>query len=146
MASTAPTSTAASTGATTSSAAAANSTAAAATGDRVVRIESEPAGASVSEDGKELCSPTPCDVTFKGEGGAAAKEHKLSLNKKGFKTGSVAVAPTDAKASGKLDGWGGGGSSVPGPAAAPVSAPKFDGCLDNSDCKGGKSCVHGWCK
>jgi serine/threonine protein kinase len=131
-------------GAPTGTATSAATATTAAAANRVVRIESEPAGATVSEDGKELCTPTPCDVTFTGE--AAAKEHKLALNKKGFKASSVVVAPGDAKASGKLDsGWSGGGAS-PGPVSTQPSQPKFDGCLDNSDCRGGKTCVHGWCK
>ena len=109
-----------------------------------MRVESEPAGASVAEDGKELCSPTPCDVTFKGDD--AAKEHKLVLNKRGFKTASVVVAPADTKASSKLDAAWGGGGPAPGPVSTQPATPKFDGCLDNSDCKGGKTCVHGWCK
>lgn len=123
--------------------AAPTATATATSADRVVRVESEPAGATVFEDGKELCSPTPCDVTFKGD--AASKEHKLVLNKTGFKPSSITVAPADTKANGKLV-WSGGGGSTPGPVSTQSSPPKFDGCLDNSDCKGGKTCVHGWCK
>ena len=113
-----------------------------------VRFESEPPGAAVLEDNKELCSPTPCDVTFKGEGGAGAREHKIVLNKKGFKSTTIVVSPSDSKMSSKLDVWasGGGAAVSPGPAQPPTTAPKFDGCLDNSDCKGGKTCVHGWCK
>ena len=144
-ASSAPT-VAATTGQAATSSATPGTATATAAGDRVVRIESDPAGASVSEDGKELCSPTPCDVTFKGEGGAGAKEHKLSLNKKGFKSTSVVVAPADAKASAKLDVWSGGGASVPASTPAATTPPKADGCFDDSECRGGKKCVHGYCK
>jgi serine/threonine-protein kinase len=142
--STAATSASASTTAATSAPA---TSSAAAASDRTVHVDSEPAGASVSEDGKELCASTPCDVTFKDEGGA--KEHKLSFKKAGYKLGSVVVAATDTKASGKLDAWSGGSNAAPvqtpgsGGGASP---PKFDGCLDDSDCKGGRHCMHGWCK
>ena len=121
----------------------------AAAADRVVRIESDPAGASVSEDGKELCSPTPCDVTFKD--GATAKEHKLSLNKKGFKATALTVAATDTKGSIKLEGggtatWGG---SAPPPVTATTpkggSAPAGDICYKNAECRSGV-CDHGTCK
>ncbi len=111
---------------------------------RVVRIETDPAGATVSEDGKELCAQTPCDVTFNEEG--APKEHKLTLAKKGFKGGSVAVAATDTKASGKLDAWTGGGAPagpVKPPPPGPGGGPTY--CLDDSDCRGRK-CTHGICQ
>ena len=134
-----PTATAASTA--TSSAAA----------DRVVRIESEPAGASVSEDGKELCAATPCDVTFKD--GATPKEHKLALNKKGFKATALTVGATDAKASSKLEGGNVGGSwggSAPPPVTTTTppkggNAPSGDICYKNAECRSGV-CDHGTCK
>ncbi|MEZ4300896.1 MAG: serine/threonine-protein kinase [Polyangiaceae bacterium] len=123
----------------------ATSSAAAAPADRVVHVESDPSGASVSEDGKELCAATPCDVTFAGEAGSGTpKEHKLSLNKKGYKNTPLVVSAGDEKASTKLDVWSSGGSIAAPPVTS--SPPKFDGCLDDSDCRGGRKCVHGWCK
>jgi eukaryotic-like serine/threonine-protein kinase len=68
---------------------------------RVVHVESDPPGASVSEGGTEMCSSTPCDVLWKGDAGKG--EHKLALNKKGFKTAKLTVSATDTKASSKLD-------------------------------------------
>jgi len=113
--------------------------------ERVVRLETEPAGVNVTEDGKEVCAATPCDVTFKEEGGP--REHKLVLNKKGYKNGTMTVSATDTKVAGKIEGWSGGGSSGPAPVVTtPTTPPKFDGCLDDSDCKGGRHCMHGWCK
>ncbi|MBK8259584.1 MAG: serine/threonine protein kinase [Polyangiaceae bacterium] len=114
--------------------------------DRVVRIESEPPGASVTEDGKELCAATPCDVTFKGESASSGKEHKLTLNKSGFKSTALTVGAAEAKASTKLSVWVGGGGPVAAPTQTSTAPAKFDGCLDDSDCKGGKKCMHGWCK
>ena len=62
---------------------------------RQIRVESEPSGASVSENGTELCINTPCEVTWKDD--AARAEHKLSLNKKGYRTSKVMVGVTDEK-------------------------------------------------
>ena len=68
---------------------------------RTVKVESDPAGASVNEGNTEVCSSTPCDVVWKGDAGKG--EHKLLLNKKGFKTTKLTVSATDTKASTKLD-------------------------------------------
>ncbi|WP_394824581.1 protein kinase domain-containing protein [Pendulispora albinea] len=50
---------------------------------RAVRIDSDPPGATVTEDAQELCASTPCDVILTGED--ATKEHRLTVAKKGFK-------------------------------------------------------------
>jgi eukaryotic-like serine/threonine-protein kinase len=68
---------------------------------RVVRIDSDPSGASVSEGDLELCTKTPCEVTWKNE--AARAEHKLQINKKGYKTFRATVTTADEKVNGKLD-------------------------------------------
>jgi serine/threonine-protein kinase len=68
---------------------------------RTVKVESDPPGASVNEGNTEVCSSTPCDVVWKGDAGKG--EHKLLLNKKGFKTTKLTVSATDTKASTKLD-------------------------------------------
>jgi eukaryotic-like serine/threonine-protein kinase len=68
---------------------------------RTVKVESDPSGASVNEGNTEVCSSTPCDVVWKGD--AARGEHKLQLNKKGFKTTKLTVSATDTKVSSKLD-------------------------------------------
>jgi serine/threonine-protein kinase len=68
---------------------------------RTVKIESDPPGASVTEGTTEVCSATPCDAVWKGD--AAKGEHKLQLNKKGFKTSKLTVATTDTKVTAKLD-------------------------------------------
>jgi eukaryotic-like serine/threonine-protein kinase len=68
---------------------------------RTVKVESEPSGASVNEGNTEVCSSTPCDVVWKGE--SAKGEHKLQLNKKGFRTSKLTVSATDTKVSSKLD-------------------------------------------
>ena len=73
----------------------------AASAARTVKIESDPAGASVTEGTTEVCASTPCDVVWKGD--VAKGEHKLQLTKKGFKTTKLTVAESDTKVSSKLD-------------------------------------------
>jgi len=68
---------------------------------RQVRVESEPSGATVSEGDTQLCTSTPCELTWKDD--AARSEHKLHINKKGYKTYKVTVAPTDEKVKAALD-------------------------------------------
>ncbi len=80
---------------------AAPTTAAAAPLIRQVRVESEPSGASVSEADTQLCTSTPCELTWKDE--AARTEHKLQLNKKGYRTTKLTVGSSDEKVTGKLE-------------------------------------------
>jgi serine/threonine-protein kinase len=68
---------------------------------RQVRVESDPSGASVSEGDTQLCSSTPCELTWKDD--AARAEHKLQINKKGYKTHKVTVSATDEKVKAALD-------------------------------------------
>jgi eukaryotic-like serine/threonine-protein kinase len=72
--------------------------------DRVVHIETDPAGATVAvKDGKDLCDSTPCDIPFRGEDAAADKIHKLTVSKKGFKSKDIKVSPVDDKVKVTLD-------------------------------------------
>jgi serine/threonine-protein kinase len=68
---------------------------------RQVRVESEPSGASVYEGDTQLCTSTPCELTWKDD--AARAEHKLNINKKGYKTFKATVSPTDEKVKATLD-------------------------------------------
>jgi hypothetical protein len=68
---------------------------------RQVRIDSDPQGASVSENGTELCTATPCELTWKDD--AARADHKLALTKKGWKTTKVTVGTSDEKLKATLD-------------------------------------------
>ncbi len=70
---------------------------------RILRIESEPSGAVVSDLGVQVCMHTPCDVYWQGN--AAKLEHKLTLEKRGFKTATLTVALADEKVNAKLDAW-----------------------------------------
>lgn len=61
-----------------------------------VLITSDPPGASVKEDGKEQCAPTPCDVVFRGEAADSSKQHKLLISKHGYKPETRLVRSSDA--------------------------------------------------
>jgi eukaryotic-like serine/threonine-protein kinase len=82
---------------------------------RVIKVESEPSGGSVTDNGTEVCSATPCEITWKGD--AVKAEHKLVINKKGYKNYKVTVGAGDEKVSAKLDviPTGGGGPRPPPP-------------------------------
>jgi serine/threonine protein kinase len=66
-----------------------------------IRIESDPMGASVSEGDTQICTATPCEHTWKDE--AARTEHKLQLNKRGYRTFKANVDAADEKVVAKLD-------------------------------------------
>jgi serine/threonine protein kinase len=50
-----------------------------------IRINTEPDGATVKEDGVELCGSTPCDILYKGTDADPAREHKLTLTRQGYR-------------------------------------------------------------
>jgi TonB family protein len=93
-------------------------------GIRILRVESEPSGAGVSDRGVEVCMQTPCEIYWRGD--SAAAEHKLTLTKRGFRTALLTVAPSDEKVTGKLDAWTttevGAAVGVPTPAAPAATA------------------------
>ncbi|MDB4993801.1 MAG: Serine/threonine protein kinase PrkC, regulator of stationary phase [Myxococcaceae bacterium] len=66
----------ASTGAASSSAAPAAATA--------VHVKTEPEGAVVREDGKEVCAATPCEIAYRGD--EAQATHHLVVSKAGFRS------------------------------------------------------------
>jgi TonB family protein len=72
-----------------------------AAGLRLVRIETEPPGARVSDRGTEVCLSTPCELVWRGAG--ATLEHKLLATRVGFKPGIIVVAPDDEKATLRLE-------------------------------------------
>ena len=51
-----------------------------------LRINTDPDGASVKEDGVEVCSSTPCDILYRGPSADPTLDHKLTLNRNGYKT------------------------------------------------------------
>jgi serine/threonine-protein kinase len=68
---------------------------------RQVRVESDPPGASVYEGETQLCTSTPCELTWKDD--AARGEHKLQVNKRGYRGAKVTVGSADEKVSAKLE-------------------------------------------
>ncbi len=76
---------------------------------RVVRVESEPAGAVVTEAGRPICPATPCEARFAD----AAAAHVISLEKAGWKPQRVSVGPTDDRVSARLQ-------ALPATPAAPM--------------------------
>jgi serine/threonine-protein kinase len=50
-----------------------------------VRVNTDPDGATVKEDGVELCSSTPCDLLYKGADADPARDHKLTLTRAGYR-------------------------------------------------------------
>jgi len=68
-----------------------------AAGIRLVRIESEPPGARVTDRGVEVCMATPCRIVLQGEGVHA--EYRLRLTRYGYKPADLLVRPEDETAS-----------------------------------------------
>ena len=67
-----------------------------------VRINSDPDGANVKEDGIEVCSSTPCDIVYKGSEADPTREHRLTLSRAGFRPESRTVKVGDTPVSVKL--------------------------------------------
>jgi serine/threonine-protein kinase len=83
-----------------------------------IHVTSDPPGASVREDGAELCASTPCDVAFKGDAADPAKVHKLLVQKQGFRPEARNVKALDAALAVKMV-KGGGFARPPPPAPSP---------------------------
>ena len=67
-----------------------------------VRINSDPDGASVREDGVEVCSSTPCDIVYKGPDADPAKDHHLAVTRNGYRPESRTVKVGDSPVTVKL--------------------------------------------
>jgi serine/threonine-protein kinase len=85
-----------------------------------VRVNTEPDGASVKEDGVELCSSTPCDILYKGADADAAKEHRLTFLHAGYRPEARNVRVGDSPVNVKLAALPAAPRYVPPQAAAPV--------------------------
>ena len=59
-----------------------------------VRFVTDPPGASVKEDGQELCAATPCDHAFSAD---MSVEHKVVIAKNGFKADTRMVKASDSE-------------------------------------------------
>lgn len=99
-----------------------------AAGSERVILNSDPDGASVKEDGVEICTSTPCAITYRGADADPAKEHKLVFSKGGFKSEAKTIKLADSPVTVKLakeaprwnPGAGNAGTKEPGPAPPPA--------------------------
>ncbi|WP_437325704.1 TonB family protein [Sorangium sp. So ce381] len=93
---------------------------------RIVRIESAPPGARVSDRGTEVCLATPCRLVLQGAGSRA--EYRLQLTKPGYRPAVLVVRPEDETASAELEAF----AAAPPPGsrlaagALPEPAPPTD--------------------
>ena len=67
-----------------------------------VRVNTDPDGAGVKEDGVELCSSTPCDILYKGSDADPSRDHKLMLTRQGYRPETRSVKATDSALTVKL--------------------------------------------
>ncbi len=67
-----------------------------------VRVNSDPDGASVKEDGVELCSSTPCDILYKGADADPSREHKLTVSRPGYRVEARTLKVGDSPVAVKL--------------------------------------------
>jgi serine/threonine protein kinase len=67
-----------------------------------LRVTTEPDGASVKENGVEVCSSTPCDILYEGDDTDPSREHKLTLSRQGYRTEIRSVTAVDGRISAKL--------------------------------------------
>jgi len=82
-----------------------------------VRVNTDPDGAAVKEDGVELCTSTPCDILYKGPDADPSREHKLTLARQGYRPETRSVRATDGPVTVKL-------SKADLPRIVPQSAPR----------------------
>jgi serine/threonine-protein kinase len=54
-----------------------------------LRVDSDPDGASVREDGVELCSATPCDIFYKGPEADPSHDHSIVFARPGYRSETV---------------------------------------------------------
>jgi serine/threonine-protein kinase len=67
-----------------------------------IRINTDPDSASVKEDGYEICSSTPCELTYKGPDADPNKDHKLLISKTGYKVETRTIKLGDSPVTVKL--------------------------------------------
>ncbi|XXY54409.1 TonB family protein [Sorangium sp. So ce269] len=86
---------------------------------RIVRIESAPPGARVSDRGTEVCLATPCRLVLQGAGSRA--EYRLQLTKPGYRLAELVVRPEEETASAELEALA-AAAPVPSPPSSQVAA------------------------
>jgi serine/threonine protein kinase len=69
---------------------------------RKVRVNTDPDGANVKENGVELCSATPCDIVYEGDDAYPVREHKLTFARPGYRVEMRGVKADDSGVNVKL--------------------------------------------
>ncbi len=93
-------------------------------------ITTDPPGATIREDGVEICTATPCEVTLRGTTAAdAGKVHRLLVTKPGYRIETRQVRAGDPPVTIKLTRWTGGTHAAPKP-TGDGPAPNPDGYKD----------------
>ena len=87
-----------------------------------LHVSSDPSGANVREDGKELCATTPCDIAYRGDDANPGKEHRLLLIKNGFRAETRTFKAGDPPLQVRLARAPVGSTYVPPPAKPAESA------------------------
>jgi hypothetical protein len=67
-----------------------------------IRVSTEPDGATVKENGVELCNKTPCDILYEGADADPAREHRLTLARLGYRVEVRSVKAADSPIDVKL--------------------------------------------
>jgi eukaryotic-like serine/threonine-protein kinase len=88
-----------------------------------LKVTTDPPGAAVREDGKELCATTPCDLVFNTDGADATKPHKLLILHAGFRPEARTVKANDPPVHVKLHAAVAGGGARP-PQSQPTATAK----------------------
>ncbi|HTN88682.1 MAG TPA: TonB family protein [Sorangium sp.] len=89
---------------------------------RIVRIESAPPGARVSDRGTEVCLATPCRLVLQGAGSRA--EYRLQLTRPGYRPAELVVRPEAETASAELEALAAATPAPPPPSSqVAASAP-----------------------
>ncbi|MDP9002885.1 MAG: hypothetical protein M3O46_22575, partial [Myxococcota bacterium] len=65
-------------------------------------VTTDPDGATVKENGVEVCSGTPCDILYQGDDADSAREHKLTLARQGYRIEVRSLKTGDSRVNVKL--------------------------------------------
>jgi hypothetical protein len=64
-----------------------------------IRLNTEPDGASVHEEGVEVCSSTPCDILYTGADADPGAQHVYTFARGGYRTATRSVRLSDSPVS-----------------------------------------------
>jgi hypothetical protein len=88
----------------------------------------DPPGASVREDGVEVCGSAPCDLLYEGDAADPAREHKITVSLAGYRPQTKSVklgdSPIQVKLA-RLPVVRGGAPAAPPRAEGPAAPPGY---------------------